>query len=191
MIQYPYWFHFYQLKKPACGKHKCYTTGGLLFLFILLLLLPAPHNAHSQRIGAGVDGDGAADLQQADLALAGGVLGAEGGTGLHPKASALFLVVAVAHGNAVIVGGRAPLGQVRHQLFQRFLEALLAAAGHAGGEDLPILEEDHRLDAQNVGRAAGHLADTAALDEVIEVADREEDLVGGALSAQPIHGFVQ
>ncbi len=25
LIQYPYWFHFYQLKKPACGKHKCYT----------------------------------------------------------------------------------------------------------------------------------------------------------------------
>ena len=65
------------------------------------------------------------------------------------------------------------------------------AAGHASGEDLPLLEEDHRLDAQNVGRAAGHLADTAALDEVTEVADREEDLVGGALSAQPIHGFVQ
>ena len=170
---------------------KPFIKAVLSWLYLLLLLLPAPHDAHTQRIGAGVDGDGAADLQQADLALAGGVLGAEGGTGLHPKASALFLVVAVAHGDAVIVGGRVPLGQVRHQLFQRLLEALLAAAGHAAGEDLALLEEDHRLDAQNVGCAPGHLADTAALDEIIEVADREEDLVGGALGAQPIHGFVQ
>ena len=55
-----------------------------------LLLFPAAHDAHAQRIGAGMDRDGAADLQQAHLALCGGVLGTQGGAGLHPEPFALF-----------------------------------------------------------------------------------------------------
>ena len=81
--------------------------------------------------------------------------------------------------------------QIVHQLFQRFFKALLASAGHAAGEDLAILEQDHRLDAQHVGCTARHLADAAAFDEIVQIAYREEDLVGGLLCFQPCHGLVQ
>ena len=57
-----------------------------------LLLFPAAHDAHAQRIGAGMDRDGAADLQQAHLALCGGVLGTQGGAGLQPEPFARFFI---------------------------------------------------------------------------------------------------
>ena len=138
-----------------------------------------------------MDGNGAADLQQADFALAGRIFGAERSTGLHPQTLALFLVVAIAHGDAVIIRGRVPLVQVSHQLFQRLFKALLASTGHTAGEDLAFLEKDHRFDAQDVGRTAGDLADASAFDEVVEVAHREEDLVRRTLCAQPVHGLFQ
>ena len=81
--------------------------------------------------------------------------------------------------------------QIVHQLVQCFFKALLTSAGHAAGEDLAILEQDHRLDAQHVGCTARHLADAAAFDEIVQIAYREEDLVGGLLCFQPCHGLVQ
>ena len=84
------------------------------FLFCLLVLPPAG-NAHAEGIGAGVDGDGAADLQQLHLAGAGGILGAEGGAGLHPEPLALVGIVAVAHRDAVVVGRAVVFGQIGHQ----------------------------------------------------------------------------
>ena len=94
-----------------------------------LLFFPPPHHAHAQRIGAGVHGNGAADLQQDNIALAGGVLGAQGGAGLHPEPLALVGIVAVAHRDAVVVGRAVVLGQIGHQQVEGLLKALLAAAG--------------------------------------------------------------
>ena len=145
------------------------------------LLFPAAHHTHAQRIGAGVHRNGAADLQQAHLTLCTGVLGTQGGTGLHPQALALVGVIAIAHRDAVVVRRAAVGSQIVHQLLQRLFKALLPAAGHAAGKDLAILEQDHRLDAQHVGCTARHLADAAALDEIVQIAYREEDLVGGLL----------
>ena len=135
--------------------------------------------------------NGAADLQQAHFALCAGVLCTQGRAGLHPQALAFLFVVAVAYGDAVVVRGAAVGIQIVHQLFQRFFKALLSAAGHAAGEDLAILEQDHRLDAQHVGCTARHLANAAALDEIVQIAYREEDLVGSFLCFQPCHGLVQ
>ena len=72
---------------------------------ISALLFPAAHHAHAQRIGAGVHGNGAADLQQAHFALSSGVLCTQGRAGLHPQALAFLFVVAVAYGDAVVVRG--------------------------------------------------------------------------------------
>ena len=136
-------------------------------------------------------GNGAADLQQAHFALSAGVLCTQGRAGLHPQAFAFLFVVAVAYGDAVVVRGAAVGIQIVHQLFQRFFKALLSAACHTAGEDLAILEQDHRLDAQHVGCTARHLADAAALDEIVQIAYREEDLVGSFLCFQPCHSLVQ
>ena len=67
----------------------------------------------------------------------------------------------------------------------------MSAACHAAGEDLAILEQDHRLDAQHVGCTARHLANAAALNEIVQIAYREEDLVGSFLCFQPCHSLVQ
>ena len=73
-----------------------------------------------------------------------------GGTGLHPQTLALVGIVAVAHRDAVIVRGAAVGIQIVHQLLQRLFKALLAAAGHAAGEDLAVLEQDHGLESQQM-----------------------------------------
>ena len=135
--------------------------------------------------------DGAADLQQLYLTGAARVPGQQGGAGLHPEPLALFLIVAIAHGDAVVVRVCVVAVEISHQLLQRLFKALLAAACHAAGEDLALFEEDHGLDAQDIGRAARHLADAAALDEIIQVAHGEEDLVCDALGAQPDHSLFQ
>ena len=49
-------------------------------------------------------GDGRADLEDIDIARGLGVFRAQCGAHLHPKAAALLLVVAVADGDAVIIG---------------------------------------------------------------------------------------
>ena len=85
-------------------------------------------------------GNGAADLQQDHIAFAGGVLGAQGGAGLHPEPLALVGIVAVAHRDAVVVGCAVVLGQIGHQQVEGLLKALLAAAGHTSREDLALLE---------------------------------------------------
>ena len=80
--------------------------------------------------------------------------------------------------------------QIVHQLLQRLFKALLTAAGHAAGEDLAVLEQDHGLQSQHIGGAAGHLADAPALDEVVQITHGEEDLVGGFFRFQPSHRLV-
>ena len=135
--------------------------------------------------------DGAADLQKPYLTLCAGVLGAQGGTGLHPQTLALVGIVAVAHRNAVVVRGAAVGIQIVHQLLQRLFKALLAAAGYAAGEDLALLEQDHGLESQHIGGAAGHLADAPALDEIVQITHGKEDLVGGFFCFQPSHSLVQ
>ena len=152
---------------------------------------PAAHHTHAQRIGAGVHRNGAADLQQAHLTLCTGVLGTQGGTGLHPQALALVGVIAIAHRDAVVVRRAAVGSQIVHQLLQRLFKALLPAAGHAAGKDLAILEQDHGLDAQHVGGPSGHLADASALDQVVQIAHCEEDLVGHLFGFQPGHRLIQ
>ena len=135
--------------------------------------------------------NGAADLQQPYLTLCAGVLGAQGGTGLHPQTLALIGIVTVAHRNAVVIRGAAVGIQIVHQLFQCLFKALLPAAGYAAGEDLTLLEQDHGLESQHIGGAAGHLADAPALDEVVQITHGEEDLVGGFFRFQPSHSLVQ
>ena len=81
--------------------------------------------------------------------------------------------------------------QIVHQLLQRLFKALLPAAGHAAGKDLALLEQDHGLDAQHVGGPSGHLADASALDQVVQIAHCEEDLVGDLFCLQPGHRLLQ
>ena len=77
-------FFFYKNQEgTACG------LSLLLFYILLVLLFPAAHDTHAQCIGAGVHRNGAADLQKPYLTLCAGVLGAQGGAGLHPQTLAL------------------------------------------------------------------------------------------------------
>ena len=108
-----------------------------------------------------------------------------------PEGHRFIIVITVTHHNFIIIGIDVVFRKMLFNLHEQFVNGFLSAPCHAAWENLAVLHDNHRLNAEHIDRTAKHLADSSAVNQIIQTAYRKDNSAGWFNPFQCLHTFFQ